>query len=254
MASRPWPGSSPWRAAPDAGGHEHDVRLEFGVGVSGPGPPDRLLEFVEALACRGDRLDHGHAEQVLEEVAVYEQSLVARLVDHVQRHDRGQTHVQQLQREEQIPLEVDGVHHVDDRVGAEDDVSGHHLLVVEGGDAVDARRVDDVGPVPASARELDGGPREVGDIDIRTGQCVEEDRLADVGIAGQDYRPHTGGRRRGRSAVVVRHARCSPQSLAQLSELELGVLACLRARTRLAAGPHADELREFAADGYLLPS
>ena len=107
---------------------------------------------------------------------------LARLVGHVERDDHALAHVDELQREEQVALEVDRIDDVDHDVAGQDDVARDRLLVVERRDAVDARGVDDVDVAEAPAHQLDRRAREVGDVDVGARERVEHDRLADVGL------------------------------------------------------------------------
>jgi len=172
-------------AGADAGEPGDQVGLELDVGVAGACARNRRNELFESLAFDGDGLEHRHAEQVLEQVAVDVDAALASLVGHVERDDHALAHVHELQREEEVALEVHGVDHVDDDFTRQDDVARDGLFVVKGADAVDAGGVDDVVLPYATARQLDGGAGEVAHVHVGAGQRVEDDRLADVGVAHQ---------------------------------------------------------------------
>ena len=134
-------------------------------------------------------------------------ALGLRLVHHVERDDHGDAHVDDLLGEEEVALQVDGVDHVEDDVGLHDDVARHRLLVVERRDAVDAGRVQHDVVAHAPAGDGDGRAGVVGDVDVEAGERVEEERLADVGVADQDDPAGVGrgvdGRRRDSRRVAV---------------------------------------------------
>ena len=97
-------------------------------------------------------------------------------------------HVDELQRQEQVALEVHGVDHVDDHVAGHDDVARDALFVVEARHAVDAGGVDDVDLAEAAASQLDGRAREVRDVDVGAGERGEHHGLAYVGVACENHR------------------------------------------------------------------
>ncbi len=166
--------------------HLGEIGLDDVIGVTRPRAEDRLLESVDAFARDRDGLDDRHTEQVLKQVAIDPHAAPASLVGHVERDDHALAHVHELQRQEQVAFGMHGIDDVDDYVAGEDDVARNGLLLVEGRDPIDARRVHDVDIAESAARQLYGGSREVGDVDVGAGQRIEDYRLADIRIARED--------------------------------------------------------------------
>jgi hypothetical protein len=166
--------------------HVDQLGSQLDVGVSCACARDGCGELVDAFALDSHRLDDGHAEQVLQQIAIDAHAPLSRLVGHVQRDDHALAHVDQLQREEQVALEVHRIDHVDDDVARQDDVAGDRLLVVERADSVDARGVDHIVLADAAAREFDGRAGEVADVHVGAGQRVEHNGLTHIGVARQD--------------------------------------------------------------------
>ena len=164
----------------------HDAVLQHRVGEPDPGLRQGGLGFGESTATGGHRGHHGHPQQSREFRVVHLHTARRGLVDHVEGHHQGQPHVDQLQGQEEVALQVDGVDHVEHHVGVDDDVAGHDLLVVERRDPVDARSVEHDVVTHAPARDGHGGAGEVRDVNVETGERVEEEGLAYVGIAHQD--------------------------------------------------------------------
>ena len=112
------------------------------------------------------------------------------LVHHVQGQHHGDAHLQQLERQIQVPLNIGGVYNVDDTVRflIDDEIPGDDLLRRIGADGVDARKIHHCA-VPLSP---DGAGllihRHTGKVAhmlIRAGELVEQRGFAAVLIACQ---------------------------------------------------------------------
>ncbi len=138
---------------------------------------------------RGDG-HHRHPQHGLHAVDVDGPPVAPELVHHVQGHHHGHVHLQKLHGQIQVPLEVGGVHDVDDGPGLflQDEVPGDQLLAGIGGHGVDPRQVGDsgVGPAPDDpVLPVHGDPGEVAHVLAGPGELVEEGGLAAVLVAHQ---------------------------------------------------------------------
>ena len=92
---------------------------------------DRMIdELVNALVFRGGDRQHGHAEHRLHPVHIDGAAVARYLVHHVQRHHHRHVHFHELHGEIEVPLDVRGVHDVDDRAGlfVQHEAAGYDLL------------------------------------------------------------------------------------------------------------------------------
>lgn len=74
-------------------------------------------QLVHALVLGGGDGDHRHAQHGLHGVDVNGALIAHQLVHHVQRHHHGDAHLQKLHGQVQVPLDVGGVHDIDDGLG-----------------------------------------------------------------------------------------------------------------------------------------
>ena len=96
---------------------------------------DRVLrDLLDALVLhRGDR-DDRHAEQRLHAVDIDGPAVSADLVHHIEGHHHGHVHFQQLHRQIQVPLDIRGVHDINDRLRLllQHEIAGDDLLAAVG--------------------------------------------------------------------------------------------------------------------------
>ena len=117
-------------------------------------------------------------------------------VDHVERDDRRQAELDQLQREAQMIVEVGRVDDDQQRVGlplalllAEQDVAGDRFVGAGRIEAVGAGQVDQLDRAAVGQRQparmpLDRDAGIIADLLARAGQRVEQRALAGIGVAG----------------------------------------------------------------------
>ena len=117
-------------------------------------------------------------------------------VDHVERDDRRQAELDQLQREAQVIVEVGRVEDDHQRIGlalalllAEQHVARHRLVGARRLEAVGAGQVDQLDRAAVGERQpagmaLDRDAGIIADLLPRAGQRVEQRALAGIGIAG----------------------------------------------------------------------
>ena len=112
-------------------------------------------------------------------------------IHEVQRDDERQPHVEELEREVEVPLEPRRVHHRHDGVGlpVEQRLARHPLVLGRGPQRVGPGQVHDADLLPLEPRR---GQRDfhrlagiVGRRHAHAREPVEEARLADIGVAGQ---------------------------------------------------------------------
>ncbi len=156
---------------------------------------ERTAQRVQALASPRDDRDHRHSERGLERGHVDLDPCGSGLVHHVERDDRGDTGLEHLVREVEMPLQRARIAHHHDRCGSaprpwKDRVDRDLLLGRSRGQAVGSRDVDQIDA--DSAVELDPAHASIdGDAGIvsgpraRAGERIEERRLAGIGVAGE---------------------------------------------------------------------
>ena len=114
-------------------------------------------------------------------------------VHHVDRQDDWYVHLQHLQRQIQVALEVGGVEDADGRLGlARKQIGAAYLLLGGvGGKRVDAGQIDDPYPLvlPLGAVyafvALDGDAGPVADVFARAGEGIEKGGLPRIGVADE---------------------------------------------------------------------
>ena len=147
-------------------------------------------QLIHALVLGGGDGDHRHAQHGLHGVDIDGALIAHQLVHHVQRHHHGDAHLQKLHGQVQVPLDVGGVHDIDDGLGLvlQNEVPGHDLLAAEGGHGVDARQVGDlrVGIPPDDAGfPVHRNAGEVAHVLLGAGELVEQGGLTAVLVAHQ---------------------------------------------------------------------
>ena len=147
-------------------------------------------QLVHALVlCRRDGHDRD-AQHGLHLIDADGAAVAAHLVHHVQRQHHRRIQLHELHGEVQIPLDVGGVHDIDDARGllADDELPGHDLLAGIGRHGVDAGQVRDlrIRVIPdRTALAVHRHAREIADVLVGAGELVEEGRLAAVLVARQ---------------------------------------------------------------------
>ena len=152
---------------------------------------ERMIhQLVHALVlCRRDGHDRD-AQHGLHLIDADSAAVAAHLVHHVQRQHHRRIQLHELHGEVQIPLDVGGVHDIDDARGllADDELPGHDLLAGIGRHGVDAGQVCDlrIRVIPdRTALAVHRHTREIADVLVGAGELVEEGRLAAVLVARQ---------------------------------------------------------------------
>ena len=142
---------------------------------------ERALQLRDAASAHGHRLDHRHAELCLQSLGIEFQSVTLRQVDHVQRDDRRQPKLDQLQREAKMVVEVRRVDDDQQRVGcalallaAEQHVARDRFVRAGGIQAVGARKIDHLDRSAVGKRQparfpLNRDPRIIADLLPRAG-------------------------------------------------------------------------------------
>ena len=149
-----------------------------------------IHQLRHALVLRGGNRHHRHAQLSLHGVDVDASAVGRDLVHHVQGHHHGHSHLQKLHGQIQVPLDVGGVHDVDDAVGlfVQDEVPGDDLLTAVGRHGVDAGQVRDQGVLISLNGAVLAVHRHTGKIAhvlVGAGEPVEEGGLAAVLVADQ---------------------------------------------------------------------
>ncbi len=151
---------------------------------------EQLADAFPAVGHGRDDRDADHAGQT----AVIElRARFLQLVEHVQRDDHLEVHVDELRGEKQVAFEVRGIDHVDDHVGhfAEQVAAHVELFGRVFGDGIGARQVDQLERVAVlTERGPFGSDRHAAVVAhsfVRAGGGVEERRLSAVGVAHQRH-------------------------------------------------------------------
>ena len=147
-------------------------------------------QLVHALVLHSGNGYHRNAQSLAEALHINGAATAGHLVHHVQCQHHGDTHFHQLQRQVQVPLDIGGVHDIDDavRLLIQDEVPGDDLLRRIGSDGVNARQVyhGTVLLAPDGAGLLIyGDTGKVAHMLVGAGELVEQRGFAAVLIAGQ---------------------------------------------------------------------
>ena len=147
-------------------------------------------QLIHTLVFHGRDGDHRDAQRLGHAFDVDGAAVGGDFVHHVQRQYHGNAHLHQLQGQIQVPLDVGGVHDVDDAVGLliQNEVPGDDLLRRIGTDGVNARQVHHRAVLLAPdftglLVHRDAG--EVAHVLIGAGELVEQRGLAAVLVSGQ---------------------------------------------------------------------
>ncbi len=112
-------------------------------------------------------------------------------VHHVQRDHHRHVHLQHLDCQIKVAFEVGGIDDVDDDIGfmGEQIVTGDFFIEGAGIERIDARQVDNgdfaIAEVKCAHLAFDGDTRPVTGLLPNACQCIEQCRLAAVGVARQ---------------------------------------------------------------------
>lgn len=148
-------------------------------------------ELAQAQAGRRDGGDHGAPQPLFESRRIDRDALALGNVHLIQADDERHVHLEKLEREKEIALEDRGADDVDDDIGliVGDIIARHQLFDRIGRQGIDAGQVDDVDVAAIEAEPalgpLDGLARPVAGNLPGAGELVEDDALADIGVAGQ---------------------------------------------------------------------
>ena len=184
-----------------------------------------LHQLVHALVLHGGDGHHRDAQGLGEPLDVDGAAAGGDLVHHVQGQHHGDPHLHQLEGQVQIPLDIGGVHDVDEavRLLVQDEVPGDDLLRRIGPDGVDARQIHHRAVLLApdgAGLLIHRHAGEVAHVLVGAGELVEQCGLAAVLIAGQreDHVPATSTSilpassfRRDREYPRTRSSRGSPR-------------------------------------------
>ena len=148
-------------------------------------------ELAQAGLLQGGRLHDRTAENHRQPLFIDFQSPLAYQVGHVERDDHGDAGLYELSRQVEIPLDVRGIHQVDDdiRILLEQIVTGDDLLQSIRTERIDAGKVRDDDLLAAlfilqpAFLLLDRDTRPVADILVGSCECIEHCRLAAVGVS-----------------------------------------------------------------------
>ena len=134
--------------------------------------------------------DDGDAQGAAHALDVDGAAIGGDLVHHIQGQHHGDAHFHQLEGQVQVPLNVGGVHDVDDTVGllVDNEVPGDDFLRRVGPDGVDARQVYHRAVLLAPDRagllvHRDAG--EVAHVLVGAGELVEQGGLSAVLVSGK---------------------------------------------------------------------
>ena len=136
-------------------------------------------------------LDDRTAENHRQPLRVDLQAPLSDQVGHVERDDHGDSGLDELRRQVEVPLDVRGIHQIDDdiRVLIEQIVAGDDLLQSIGTERIDSGKVRDddlfttLPVLQPSLLLLDRDARPVADILVGTCERVEHGRLSAVGVS-----------------------------------------------------------------------
>ena len=149
---------------------------------------DTLHQLIEAFSPHRHRGNHGDSQLPRQNIEIYGYPPLLGHVELVQGNDHPRLQLQQLQTEKEIPLQarsVDDVHQ-DIRLLDGDVLPAHQLLHGVGGEAVDAREIDDIYRVALEAQgalgPLHSLPGPVAHVLMEAGELIEDDALAHVGV------------------------------------------------------------------------
>ena len=230
-----------------------DMAGERGVGLL-IDLDDGVEQLRDAPAVAAHRRAHGHAQQAPQLVGVQLVPLVLQLVVHVQGHHGPEVHVDDLRRQVQVPLDVGGVHDVDDDVRHRIDqiLPDIQFLRGIGRQGVGSGQVHQGDVIPLVVEmplfRIDRHAGIVAHVLVRARRDIEKGGLAAVGIAHQGDADHV--------VPLLGEVREGPVQAFTLGEVLGESLQMLVADERLAGlrlVHHVDALRLFPAEGYLVP-
>ncbi len=174
------------------------------------GGEQRAFQRLEAFAALGDRRNHRHAKFVNQFRDVNANAFRFGHVELIERDDHGDAQLDDLTREEQVAFEMHGVDHDEDDVGlpvrrvlAHEHFECDLLVGRTGGQRVAAGKIEQGNPpaVIDAERSFDalyGHARKIADTLPKSGERVEERRLAGVRITDDGDAQRLGRRSRWR--------------------------------------------------------
>ncbi len=151
------------------------------------------LQLRQSLLGDRDHRHHRTAERVGQLAGIDPRAAFAGHVHHVEGHHDRHPHLQQLDAQIEIALQVARIQHIDDEVGlaAQQIIAGDHLVERVGVERIDARQIDHPHSPPVEfqrallalhrhARPVSGGLAD-------PGQGIEQGGFAAVGIARERH-------------------------------------------------------------------
>ena len=171
-------------------------RAAFPDGLNG-----NFDQFIYALVLRRGDGNNGNSQFTAHGGDVDGAAVAANLVHHVEREHHGDLHFQKLERQVEIPLDVGGVHNVDDavRLFVQDEIPCDNLFAGVGPHGIDPRQIDHGAALRSAqftgfAVHRDAG--KVSDMLIGAGELIEQRDLAAVLISDKReyHQPVTSGR------------------------------------------------------------
>ena len=149
-----------------------------------------IHQLLDALVLRRGNGHHRHLQDLFHLIDADVSAVSLHLIHHIQSQHHGDVQFHQLHGEVQVPLQVGGVHDVDDGGGLllQDELPGHDLLTGVGGQRIDPRKVGDLRlrvPFDGAALAVYRDPREVPHVLVGSRQLIEQSRLAAVLVTGQ---------------------------------------------------------------------
>ena len=147
-----------------------------------------IHQLGDALVLGGADGHHGDPQCLTQLFYINAAAVAGELIHHVQGNHRGHLEGKQLQSQIQVPLDVGGIHNVEDgvRLGVQNKIPGDDFLLGIGPDGVNARQVHDlmVGAPDGAAFLVHGDPGKIAHMLIGSGEGVEQGGFAAVLVAG----------------------------------------------------------------------
>ena len=152
-------------------------------------------QLVDALVLRRGNGDYRNSQHLLHLVDADGAAVFPDLVHHIQGQHHGNIQLHKLHGQIQVPLDIRGVHDIDDalRVLVQDEIPRHDLLAGVGRHGIDARQVCHQRILPApdlAVFTVHRHAREISHMLAGSGELVEQRRLSAVLVARQGEGQH----------------------------------------------------------------
>ena len=196
-----------------------------------------IHQFVhtKVFCCRDGH--HRHTQQGLHGVYIDAAAVGGDLIHHIERNDHGHVHLQQLHGQIQVPLDIGGVHYIDDRLWllVEDKIPRYDLLTGIRRHGIDPRKVRHQRlrvVFDLSVLSVHGDTGEIANVLIGSRKLIEE---------------------RCFSAVLVSHqSKGELRPLRQRIAASLGMILAALAQSRMKRRPGGLRLRILRRPGAAL--